>query len=316
MTIEPRIVSLTLNPAVDLACMAPSVRPTHKIRAFDERFDAGGGGINVSRVIHILGGQTLGFVMTGGETGHLIAELLDEERVPWQRIRIRGRTRVSVNVHDEQSGLEYRFVPEGPIVLADEWPPALEMLERVQADWIVASGSLPRGVPKDFFVQASAIAARRGQKFAVDTSGAALRATVGDGVTLLKVSLGELEFLVGRPLPDAGSQDEAVAALLGSGAARMIAVSLGEDGAILGTTGGITRLPAIPVLTRGAVGAGDSFLAGLVLGLARGLPDRLALAFGMAAGAAAVATYGTAQVRREDVEAMYLMWCQKDETSR
>jgi len=92
----------------------------------------------------------------------------------------------------------------------------------------------------------------------------------------------------------------------------MVAVSLGDAGAILGTRYGITRLPALPVRALGAVGAGDSFLAGLVLGLARGLSDRLALAFGMAAGAAAVATYGTAQVRREDVEDLFRTWCRND----
>src|SRR4051794_12723568 len=202
MRMTPKIVTLTLNPAVDLACMAPAVRPTHKIRAFVERFDPGGGGINVSRVIHILGGDTLGLVMTGGETGHLLAELLDEAGVPWQRLRIRGRNRVSVNVHDQQNGLEYRFVPEGPRVQADEWEAALDALEHVEADWIVASGSLPRGVPGDFYVRAASIAARRGQKFVLDTSGPGLQAAASDDVTLLKVSLGELEFLVGRTLPD------------------------------------------------------------------------------------------------------------------
>jgi 6-phosphofructokinase 2 len=288
------------------------VRPTHKIRAFDERFDPGGGGINVSRVIHILGGNTLGLVMTGGETGHLLAALLDEAGVPWQGIPIRGRNRISVNVHDQQTGLEYRFVPEGPRLQQDEWEAALTLLERVEADWIVASGSLPRGVPEDFYVRASAIAARRGQNFALDTSGAALRAAASGSVTLLKVSLGELEFLVGRKLENPAAEDTAINSLLQAGSARMIAVSLGARGAALATRTAITRLPAITVKALGAVGAGDSFLAGLVLGLARGLDERLALAFGMAAGAASVATYGTAQVRREDVEDLFRAWCQTD----
>jgi 6-phosphofructokinase 2 len=311
--LNPRIVTLTLNPAVDLACMAAAVRPTHKIRAFDERFDPGGGGINVARVAHILGGDTLALVMTGGATGHLLAELLDEAGVPWQRIPIRGRNRVTVNVHDQQNGLEYRFVPEGPSVDPDEWGAALAVLDRIEADWVVASGSLPRGVAADFYVRVASIAARRGQKFVLDTSGAALQATAGAGITLLKVSLRELEFLAGRALPDAGSQDQEVASLLSAGWAQMVAVSLGADGAMLGTRNGIIRLAAMPVHALGAVGAGDSFLAGLVLGLARGLPDRLALAFATAAGAAAVATYGTAQVQREDVEALYRTWCHDEE---
>ncbi len=232
--------------------------------------------------------------------------------MPWQRIPIAGRSRISVNVHDQQSGQEYRFVPEGPVLQPDEWAAALAVLEQVQADWIVASGSLPPGVPADFYVRASSIAARRGQKFVVDTSGSGLLAVAADGVTLLKVSLGELEFLTGRTLPDPGSQDEAITALLHTGSVRMIAVSLGQDGAVLATPDGVTRLPAIPVRALGAVGAGDSFLAGLVRALARGLPDRLALAFAMAAGAAAVTTYGTAQVRREDVEDLFRTWCRND----
>jgi bifunctional ADP-heptose synthase (sugar kinase/adenylyltransferase) len=122
---------------------------------------------------------------------------------------------------------------------------------------------------------------------------------------LLKLSLGELEFLIDHQLPDPQSQEEAVASLIQSGAVRMIAVSLGREGAILGTGDGIRRLPAVLVQERSAVGAGDSFLAGLVLGLARGMSHDDALAFGVAAGAAAVATYGTAQVRPGDIEMFY-----------
>jgi 6-phosphofructokinase 2 len=305
----PQIATLTLNPAVDLACTAPAVKPTHKIRTFEERLDPGGGGINVARVVHALGGDTLALIMTGGVTGRLVEELLDEAGVPWQALPIRGRTRISVNVHDRQSGLEYRFVPEGPDVAPDEWNRALAVLQETEGAWIVASGSLPRGVPADFYARAAAIAARRGQKFVLDTSGLALRAAIGHGIDLLKASLGELEFLIDRELPDRQSQENEVVSLIRSGAARMIAISLGREGAILGTSDGIIRLPVAEVAERSAVGAGDSFLGGLVLGLARGLSERKALALGIAAGAAAVATYGTAQVSRADAEAHFRKLC-------
>ena len=294
-----------MNPAVDLACAAASVRPTHKIRTFDEQFDPGGGGVNVARVIHVLGGDARALIMTGGATGRLVEELLDEAGVGWQALPIRDRTRISVNVHDRQSGLEYRFVPEGPKIEYDEWNRVLDVLQEAEGEWIVASGSLPRGVPADFYAQAAAIASRRGQKFVLDTSGAALRAAIGQGIGLLKLSLSELEFLIGRELHDPQSQENEVAALIHSGAAALIAVSLGPNGAILGTSEGIHRLPAVKVEERSAVGAGDSFLAGLVLGLARGLSDGDALALGIAAGSASVATYGTAQVRSADVNALY-----------
>jgi 6-phosphofructokinase 2 len=304
-----RIITLTLNPAVDMACTAASVRPTHKTRTFEERYDPGGGGINVARVVHELGGEAQALIMTGGVTGRLVEELLNEAGVRWQALPVRGRTRISLTVHDRQSGLEYRFVPEGPNVEQDEWNRALDVLQTVEGDWIVASGSLPRGVPVDFYAQAATIASRRGQKFVLDPSGAALRAAVSHGIELLKLSLGELEFLIGRELRDPQSQEKEVASLIRSGVARMIAVSLGRDGAILWTSEGVSRLPAIKVEECSAVGAGDSFLAGLILGLARGLSHREALALGISAGAASVTTYGTAQVRRTEVETLYRKMC-------
>ncbi len=308
-SVSSRIATLTVNPAVDMACTAAAVRPTHKIRTTDERLDPGGGGINVARVVHALGGDALALIMTGDVTGRLVEELLDEAGVRWRALPIRGRTRISLNVHDRQSGLEYRFVPEGPKVEPDEWRGALEVLRDQEADWIVASGSLPRGVPTDFYAQVAAIAARRGQKFVLDTSGAALHAAIGRGLELLKLSLGELEFLIGREARDPQSQEREVASLIRTGAARMIAVSLGREGAILGNGDGVSRLPALTVLERSAVGAGDAFLGALVLGLARGMSQHEALALGVAAGAAAVATYGTAQVERADVETLHRQMC-------
>jgi len=304
--ISSRIITLTLNPAVDLAGFAAAVRPTRKIRTTDEHADPGGGGINVSRVLHALGADTLALIMTGGATGTLVEDMLDEAAIPWQRLKIAGRTRIALNVHDRESGLEYRFVPEGPEVTEAEWHRALHVLERIDAAWIVASGSLPRGVPADFYARAAAIAARRGQHFVLDTSGPALRASLGHGVTLLKVSLSELEYLAGRKLPEPAMQEQEIAALLRDGAASMIAVSLGAEGAVLHTCDEVVRLPALKVEMRSAVGAGDAFLAGMVWGLMRGLAPRESLALGIAAGSAAVGSYGSAKVRVDEVERLHL----------
>ena len=300
-----RIVTLTLNPAVDIACTAAAVRPTHKIRTTDERYDPGGGGINVARVVHVLGGDTCALIMTGDFSGGLIEEMLADAGVAWQRLPIAGRSRISLAVHDRETGLEYRFVPEGPVVSEAEWRAALAVLGAVEADWVVASGSLPRGMPEDFYAQAARIAASRGQKFALDTSGASLRHGVGAGVSLLKLSETEFASLIGHTPGDAQAQELAIAALIREGAAEMIAVSLGAEGAVLANADGVWRRPALPVQVRSSVGAGDSFLAGLVFGLGCGMAPGDALDIGMAAGAAAVSAYGTAQVRREDVEAFH-----------
>jgi 6-phosphofructokinase 2 len=304
-----RIATLTMNPALDVHATAPSVRPTHKIRTSGERMDPGGGGINVARVLRELGADVVADVLVGGATGVLLEELLTESGMHWKALPIRGRTRISMNVLDQASGLEYRFVPEGPLVSAEEWGAALQVIERSKAEWLVASGSLPRGVPCDFYARCCTIARRRGQKFVLDTSGPGLRAAaVAGGAELLKMSLGELESLAGNALQDITLQEREINRLLRAGAARRIAVSLGADGAIVASETDFVRLPALPVEARGAVGAGDSFLAGLVLGLARGWTERDSLGLALAAGAAAVTTVGTAQVKRDEVEALFEKW--------
>lgn len=300
-----RIATLTLNPAVDIACSAAAVQPTHKVRTDSERYDAGGGGINVARVVHALGGKALALIMTGGVTGRLIEEMLDEVPLPWTSFPIQGRTRISLNVRDRQSGLEYRFVPEGPTVTETEWQGALEALRHVDADWIVASGSLPPGVPASFYGEAAAIAAGRGQEFALDSSGAGLSGALGGHLSLLKLSIGELEFLVGRALQDEQAQAKEASALVIRGVARIVAVSLGNKGALLADAQGVIRLPTLDVTVRSTAGAGDSFLAGLVLALSRGLTAHAALAYGIATGAAAVMSPGTAHVTRMDVERLH-----------
>ena len=304
-----RIVTLTVNPALDIASTADAVRPTHKIRTRDERYDAGGGGVNVARVLHALGGDVQALLLVGDVTGQLIGELLDAEHVAWRAVPIGGRTRISYTVH-EVGGAEYRFVPPGPQVQDAEWRALLDRLGTLDADWIVASGSLPPGVPDDFYARAARDAQANGRKFALDSSGAALRAALGQGVDLLKLSLGELEFLQGHPVPDAAAQEREVTALLKAGAARAIAVSLGGDGALLATADGLWREAAAPVAVRSAVGAGDSFLAGLVLALAGNESAPHALRMGTATAAVAVSQYGTALVRREDVMALYAQLAQ------
>ena len=140
--------------------------------------------------------------------------------------------------------------------------------------------------------------------FALDTSGPALRAALSHGVDLLKPSLAEFEMIVGREVRDLASQARQAIGLARSGAARMIALSLGRDGAVLATAERALRLPALEIAERSSVGAGDSFLAGLVLGLARGQGPDEALRLAIAAGADAVGTSGTAQVKQANVKSL------------
>jgi 6-phosphofructokinase 2 len=303
-TMAPRIVTLTLNPTVDIAADAEMVRAVRKTRTRNERFDAGGGGVNVSRVVHELGGETLAILLAGGLAGALLEDLVDSAGVPRHSIRIAGSTRMAHTVHDQSARTEFRFVPEGPVVSESEWRAALSALETEPGAWIVASGSLPRGVPEDFYCRCADLAAHDGRHFVLDTSGPPLTAALGHHLALIKPSRGEFEAMVGRPLNTPRALGEAAMELVRGGSAGLVAVSMGHQGALLAEPGGLLRLPALDVPVLGAVGAGDSFLGAMVLALARGDGPREAFAWGMAAGAAAVMRPGTARPQREDVEAL------------
>jgi 6-phosphofructokinase 2 len=300
----PRIATLTVNPAVDLATTAKSVQPGHKIRTFNERYDPGGGGINVARVIFELGGQTLALFASGGVTGRFVEEMLTSAKVPWQVVPIRNACRISVTVHDQSNGLEYRFVPQGPQLAASDCANILEALRQVEADWIVASGSLAPGMPADFYGKVAAVVSGRGAKFALDTSGPALAASLGHGISLLKPSLSEFESIVGHEVRDLPSQMTHARRLAQTGAAEMVALSLGAGGAIVATADRAVHSPAFSVPEKTGVGAGDSFLAGLVFGLSEQRPIEAALRLALACGAAAVQNVGTAAVRRAAVDAL------------
>jgi 6-phosphofructokinase 2 len=299
------IVTLTLNPSVDGAAEAEVVRPIHKIRTSDERYDPGGGGINVARVVQELGGTTLAVYLAGGATGGVLDDLLDAAAIPRRRVPIQDHTRISHAIYERSSGQEYRFVPAGPLVQESEWRALLATLEDIDCDYLVASGSLPRGAPEDLYATVADIARRKGVKLVLDTSGSALRAGLKHGVHLLKPSLGELEILLARRLADPAEQEAAVHELVSSGTAKLVAVTLGRDGALLATSGGTLRLAALKVIAKSAVGAGDSFLAAMTLGLAQGRSAKDAFGYGMAAGAAAVLSAGTGLCRQEDVERLY-----------
>lgn len=299
------IVTLTLNPSIDGAAQAEIVHAVRKVRTSNERYDPGGGGINVSRVVRELGGPTFAVYLAGGVTGDLFDELLTAAAIPSRRIAIQDHTRISHAVFERSSGQEFRFVPEGPLVQEAEWKACLEALSDIDCDYFVASGSLPRGVPKDFYATVCELIERKGAKLVLDTSGEALRPALDQGVHLVKPSLGELESLVGRELREAEEQEEAVRDLVQRDAAEIVALTLGRDGALLATREGVLRQKSPEVPVKSAVGAGDSFLAAMTFGLAEGRSVDDAFAYGMAAGAAAVLSPGTELCRREDVMRLY-----------
>jgi 6-phosphofructokinase 2 len=306
----PLVLTLTMNPALDIATATDIVVPTEKLRCSEPRYDPGGGGINVARAVQLLGGQARAIFPAGGMSGAMFCDLLKGEDVPHTFVPIAGITRESLAVVERQTGKQYRFLLPGPVLSARDQERCLDTLATYArgASFVVASGSLPPGVPDDFYARVALLAQTSRVRFVLDTSGRAL-AAAGNDVFLLKTSLRELEQLAETTLRTDQEEESAARHVIGTRRAHNLVVSLGSRGALLADKLGTRRFPAVPVKAVGSVGAGDGMVAGIVLSLVRGLTLPEAVRFGMAAGAAALLRPGTELCRREDTERLFDSVC-------
>jgi 6-phosphofructokinase 2 len=301
-----RIVTLTMNPALDITTSTEVVRPTDKLRCAAARYDPGGGGINVAHVSDVLGAAATAVFPAGGPAGELVTNLLVAEGLAVHRIKIGGSTRESFSIDELSTNRQYRFVLPGPELTLAEQTECLLQLRRAAASAaiVVASGSLPPGVPPDFYHQVANVCADIGALFLLDTSGGGLH-HVNSGVFLLKPSVRELRECVGRELKTEAEQLAAARELVERGCADNILVSMGSQGALLATRHGGQRFSPVTVPTGNGVGAGDAMVAGVAVGLTRGWPLTKAIRLGIASGAAMLLTPGTAPCTREDTERLF-----------
>lgn len=296
------IVTITFNPALDLSSRTEAVRPQHKLRCSTPTFDAGGGGINVSRVCHRLGAETVAVAPLGGPVGQQLALLLDDEGIDVRAVPVSSDTRLSVTVTEDRHGDNYRFVFPGPTLGDEEVDALLDTAgrEAANASCVVISGSFPPGRGRD--LMDALIDRLAGVRLIVDTSGPALEAAVDRDVFFVKPSARELAALVGR---DLRTEDDIAAAadeVMSSSEVGALLVSIGAGGAVLRTADVSTRLRAPTVQVNSTVGAGDSMLAGVVVGLSRGLDLTNAAALGVAAGTAACLSAGTNLCEPGDID--------------
>ena len=297
-----RIVTLTMNPALDITTGTEQVRHTDKIRCGPARHDPGGGGINVAKVAHALDVSVSAVFPVGGLTGARIVELLEREGVSHRDVRIDGLTRESLTVDEFSTGRQYRFVLPGPTLTSREQAACLDELAAAArgAEFVVASGSLPPGVPAEFYQSLSELCRELGALLILDTSGGGLK-HLRSGVYLLKPSLRELRECTGRELATEDEQLAAAHELIDRGRAASVLVSRGGDDALLATPDGSHRFPALGNHGGSGVGAGDALVAGISVGLCRGWSLPKSVRLGMAAGAAMMLYPGTATCHPDDV---------------
>jgi 6-phosphofructokinase 2 len=299
------IFTLTMNPALDVSTSVPYVLPDQKLRCDEPRYEPGGGGINVARAVRRLGGDVLAWFPASGPAGDLLQRLLRDEGVPHTVVATRWWTRQNLNVLEGTSGRQFRFCMPGPALEESEWRPFLEddLVTDPAFAFLVASGSLPPGVPADFYARLATRARARDLRMVLDTSGEPLVRAVEAGVFLLKPSLREFRDLTGSADADeAALVTLAVDAVTRRHWCEVLVLSLGAAGALWVSADGGARLAAPAVPVRSTVGAGDSMVAAIVHALAGGRKISDAVRLGVAAGAAAVLNPGTELFHRADVE--------------
>lgn len=298
------ILTLTLNPALDIATRLPHVVTTEKLRCGPPYYDPGGGGLNVSRALHQLGGQSLALVALGGFTGDRLAGLLRDEGILFLALKSPGETRQSLTVTETTTGAQYRFLLPGPDWNKDDQAQVFTLLNATARPGgiTVISGSQPPGVPMDF--PAKLAAAMPGSQVVLDTSGPTLTEAVGHpipGLAVLRMNGDEAAGLAGKKLDTPAASADFAQELVGRGVAQTVIVALGAAGNVLANADRRIMAHAPKVTLVSAVGAGDSFVAGLVLAMSRGQSWEEALAIGTATAAAAVTTEATELCRPEDV---------------
>ncbi len=300
---DTTIATLTLNPALDVSTSVAAVVPAHKLRCDRAVREPGGGGINVARVAERLGERALAVLPLGGPSGATVQALLGVEAMDTTIVPIGGQTRESMSVMEENTGRQYRFVLPGPTLTSAEVDACKQATIEAATGCrcLVISGSLPDGVDPAVFTDL--VEALPDTMVIVDTSGPALKAALQCGAYLVKPSARELANLVERPLPDEAAIEVAARELAASNPVEVVVASIGAGGAIVVTSDGqSTRLRAPTVQVRSAVGAGDSMVAGLAVGISRGLGLDDAVALGVAAGTATVLTDGTELCSPDDVD--------------
>ncbi len=287
------VATLTLNPGVDVSFEVSELLPGEKVHAHRARYDPGGNGINVSRALHRLGYASETCCLVAGESGQFLRRLMTEEVESPHFIEVDGETRVNCTVVEPSPWVQYEVSGIGPKVDNDELSAIADLfLKRADQGIGVLTGSLPPGVPTDFYAGLADRLRHKEGRAVIDASPELLRASLPARPFLIKPNRLELEGLVQRSLPDPPALIRAGRSLL-DGGIECICVSLGADGALLLTDGTVYRGTIEPVRVCSTVGAGDSLLAGLVAGLSGGAGPAEALRLGLACGTGTSVQPGT-----------------------
>lgn len=299
------IVTLTVNPSVDKSTHFSGLIAEQKIRCKEPLFDAGGGGINVSKAIARLRGSSLAVFASGGPIGEMLKDLVKKEKIDFEVIETKTPTRENFIAVDDNTNSQYRFGFSGGTLSDLESQKVLETLSNLKPKFLVASGSLNEGLSSDFYQKVAEIAKASSSKLIVDTSGEALKKVLETGAYLIKPNVGELAKLVGVERLEMEEVNEAAKKIIAKGGAEIVVVSLGPQGAVLVTKDDYEYVPAPNVAKKSTVGAGDSMVGGMVWALSQGKSLKEVIRWGVACGSAATMNEGTQLFKFEDANRLF-----------
>jgi len=297
------IATITLNPCLDQHINVDGLVVDGTNRWSRLYRYAGGKGIDVSRAIHEMGGRTIAYGFIGGTVGRAVEILLDEDGVPFSFTPIEQETRTNFIITDTRTYRQTRIDAPGPSISKKDLDRFIRKMRQIypRPDLVVISGSVPPGVPANFYYVSVMEARGFGVRAIVDSEGRWLEEGIKAKPCCIKPNVREAEGLLGMELPTEEAIVKAVLKLVETGI-ELAVISRGKDGIIAATKGRIFKAVAPPVRVRSAVGAGDCTVAGLALKLASGEPLIEACRLAVAMGTAAVLTPGTELCHRADVE--------------
>lgn len=295
------IISVTLNPSVDHALFLDELKigDTNRVQRVER--DAGGKGINLSRVVAELGSRTQATGFIGGGTGAYVRAVLDQQRVEHCFVDVPGETRTNFSVEDNSGRPPTTFNERGPHISAEDFEGLLNKVREVApgASWLALGGSLPPGVPGDVMATLTGVGHEAGCKVMVDADGEALKLCVSARPNFIKPNMKEAGRLLGRLIETEEEAREAAVEILdllcedGGLQDRFVVLSQGAQGALLATPDGLYKGHSPQVVPKSTIGSGDSLIAGILWALEEGLGYVEAFRWGMACGAATATTNGS-----------------------
>lgn len=288
------ILTVTPNPSIDLLFETDLLVWDDANRVEMPRRRIGGQGINLTRAARMLGEESVALAFTGGRTGEELKAMLDSEGTPLRAVPIDDETRTFVAVRENATGRSMLVNPRGPVLTEDDRARMVEAVAdacaELKPDWVVCSGSVPRGLGNDLYAYIAGIAHAHGARFVADCDGEPLTRAVDAGCDLLAPNQHETERFMNEPIFSVQDAGAAAKSLLS--AAPQVLIKLGQQGAVLADAHGAWHAHT-PALNRGsAVGAGDAFLASFLVALKQKAPPYEALKRAVAAGAAVLRSEG------------------------